>query len=157
MKHSTILNIAAGIAIIFSGCSDASVSDRISSAELALANEDVSATREICGDLFDRKDRNSMEAKQMARLSILYMELNDRTDDPNDIEYAVQCYREAFKINSDSAKNYYESLPVDQDKYALTLSNIVHTLDNPQEIPEDHDCDPAQADSVYMSDSDIMN
>lgn len=83
----------------------------------------------------------------MARLSILYMQLNERTDDPEDVEYAVQCFREAFKINADSAKAYYSSLPVEQDKYAMTLATIVHTLDNPREIPADHDCDPTTTDA----------
>lgn len=53
----------------------------------------------------------------------------------------MQCFREAYKINADSATAFYKSLPVDQDKYAMTLATIVHTLDNPREIPADHDID----------------
>lgn len=29
----------------------------------------------------------------------------------------------------------------------MTLATIVHTLDNPREIPADHDCDPATTDA----------
>ncbi|MDE6430446.1 MAG: hypothetical protein K2K65_04680, partial [Duncaniella sp.] len=100
--------------------------------------------------ILEQKDRAGMEATQMARLSILYMQLNERTDDPNDVEYAVQCFRDAYKINSDSAKAYYSSLPYDQEKYAMTLSTIVHTLDNPKDIPDEHDCDPTEEEMKQM-------
>lgn len=148
MKHAFLLSAALSGILMLGSCGESeSVAERISSAELALANENVSATRELCGEILKQKDRPGMEAKQMARLSILYMQLNERTDEPEDVELAVQCFREAFKINADSAQSYYSSLPVDQDKYAMTLATIVHTLDNPREIPADHDCDPAEADA----------
>ena len=115
------------------------VSEDIASAEIAFANEDVNATRDICNGILDKNEKRSIEASQYARLSIIYMQLNDQTDDPEDIELAAECYREAFKLNADSAMSFYRSLPVEQDKYAMTLSAIVHILDNPREIPTDHD------------------
>ncbi|MDE5664753.1 MAG: hypothetical protein K2I31_02290 [Duncaniella sp.] len=144
----------------FNSCGGSdSIAERISAAELALANENVDATRELCGEIIGQKDRQTIEAKQMARLSILYMQLNERTDAPEDVEYAVQCFREAFKLNADSAKAFYSSLPVEQDKYAMTLATIVHTLDNPREIPADHDCDPAStdADELHQMDTESGN
>ncbi len=136
---STLL-LSACLMLGSCGQSD-SVTDRIASAELAMANENVSATREICQNVLQDRSRTAIEATQMARLSILYMQLNERTDAPEDVELAVQCFREAYKINADSATAFYKSLPVDQDKYAMTLATIVHTLDNPREIPADHDID----------------
>lgn len=141
IRHAfSFLLLSAGLLMGSCGHSD-SVTDRITSAELAMANDNVSATREICQDIFQEHDRTAIEASQMARMSILYMQLNERTDDPEDVELAVQCFREAYKINADSATAFYKALPVDQDKYAMTLATIVHTLDNPQEIPADHDID----------------
>ena len=143
MKHALIISIIACGALTITSCGGSdSIADQISSAELALASENVSATRELCSHILENKAKSGIEAKQMAQLSILYMQLNERSDSPEDVEYAVQCYRDAFSINADSAQAYYQSLPYDQDKYAMTLSTIVHTLDNPQEIPTDHDCDP---------------
>ncbi|WP_297071813.1 hypothetical protein [uncultured Duncaniella sp.] len=151
MRHALLISIVTGGALMLGACGGSdSVSDQISSAELALANENVSATRELCNHILKNKGNSGMEAKQMARLSILYMQLNERSDDPEDVEYAVQCFRDAFSINADSARAYYTSLPYDQDKYAMTLSTIVHTLDNPREIPTDHDCDPNVDDTVGM-------
>lgn len=143
MKHALIISIVASGAMLFASCGGSgSIADQISSAELALASENVSATRELCSHILENKDKSGIEAKQMAQLSILYMQMNERSDSQEDVEYAVQCYRDAFSINADSAQAYYRSLPYDQEKYAMTLSTIVHNLDNPQEIPTDHDCDP---------------
>ena len=151
MRHALLIGLALSGTVMLGACGESeSVADQISSAELALANENVSATRELCGDILEQKDRAGMEATQMARLSILYMQLNERTDDPNDVEYAVQCFRDAYKINSDSAKAYYSSLPYDQEKYAMTLSTIVHTRDNPKDIPDEHDCDPTEEEMKQM-------
>ncbi len=139
MKHA-FLRIVLSATLLLGACGHSdSLADKISSAELAMANDNVSATREICSSIINQDNRKGIEATQMARLSILYMQLNERTDDPEDVELAVQCFREAYAINADSATAYYRSLPVDQDKYAMTLSSIVHTLDNPGEIPTDHD------------------
>lgn len=139
MKHA-FSSIMLSAALLLGACGHSdSIADKISSAELAMANENVSATREICSSIINQNDRKRIEATQMARLSILYMQLNERTDDPEDVELAVQCFREAYSINADSATAFYRALPVDQDKYAMTLSSIVHTLDNPGEIPTDHD------------------
>lgn len=160
MKHAFLFSCIICGALSFNSCGGSdSIAERISAAELSLANENVDATRQLCGEIIGQKDRQSVEAKQMARLSILYMQLNERTDDPEDVEYAVQCFREAFKINADSAKAYYSSLPVEQDKYAMTLATIVHTLDNPREIPADHDCDPAttDADELQQMNADTVN
>lgn len=139
MRH-TLIFIILSAAVITSACNGSnSVADDIAAAELALANEDVTTTRNLCNGILSREEKEGVEASQFARLSILYMQLNDRTDNPDDIELAARCFREAYKINPDSASAFYQSLPVDEDKYAMTLAAIVHTLDNPKEIPTDHD------------------
>jgi len=118
-----------------------SVADEISAAELALVNDDADAARSLCNGILSHMDKKPIAATQFAHLSILYMQLNERTDNPEDIGLAARCFREAFRIDADSASAYYSTLPVDQDKYAMTLSSIVHILDNPQEIPADIDSD----------------
>lgn len=137
--HITLTIIA--LAFMCSCHGDHSISEDVATAELAMATNDVEATREICDNLFGKEDKSGISATEWARLSILYMQLNERTDDPEVIEYATQCYREAFKNNPDSARIFYENLPVDDDKYAMTLSSIVHSLDNPTDISTDHDLD----------------
>lgn len=126
--------------LLFGACGNShTIADRFAAAELAATEEDLTATREICDGILNTAEKEGIEASDYARLSILYMQLNDRTDNPDDIQSAARCYREAYKLNADSAQNFYRTLPVDQEKYAMTLATIVHALDNPREIPSDHD------------------
>lgn len=149
MKYIHLPSCIIAIALACSAChGNHSISEDVATAELAMASDDVSATREICDRLVSRSnDKTSIAAKEWARLSMLYMQLNERTDDPEVVELAAQCYKEAFNVNPDSARAYYQNLPVEYDKYAMTLSTIVHSLDNPSEIPADHDLDAA-ADTI---------
>ena len=152
-----------GLSLSTSSCGKGhSVSDQFAAAEIANADEDMNATRDICNGIMTSAEKRGIEASDYARLSILYMQLNDRTDNPDDIQLAARCYREAFKLNADSAQNFYRTLPVEQEKYAMTLSTIVHALDNPREIPSDHDwevpateigkvTDPAVVDSINQT------
>lgn len=152
MTHITKLILALCIPAVLSltlSCGKIhSISDQFAAADLAIAEEDMTATRKICNDILTSAEKEGIEATDYARLSILYMQLNERTDDPDDIQLAARCYREAFKLNADSAQTFYRTLPVDQDKYAMTLATIVHALDNPREIPSDHDWEIA--DSTHL-------
>ena len=139
MKRIHISIILLILAVICSCRSNHSIAEDVATAELALASDDVSATREICDNLVGNATNSGITATEWARLSLLYMQPNERTDDPEVIELAAQCYREAFKTNSDSARHFYQNLPVEDDKYAMTLASIVHSLDNPSNIPADHD------------------
>lgn len=139
MKRIHISIILLILAVICSCRSNHSIAEDVATAELALASDDVLATREICDNLVGNAANSGITATEWARLSLLYMQLNERTDDPEVIELAAQCYREAFKTNPDSAHHFYQNLPVEDDKYAMTLASIVHSLDNPSDIPADHD------------------
>ncbi|MDE5749804.1 MAG: hypothetical protein K2H87_03425, partial [Duncaniella sp.] len=73
---------------------------------------------------------------------ILYMQLNDRTDDHEAVDLAADCYREAYRANADSAAWFYTHLSSDDQKYVMVLASIVHSMDNPKsldDITEDHE------------------
>lgn len=141
MKRIRISIILASLVLTASCNGSHSISEDVATAELALASDDVSATREICDKLVGASSKDNVSATEWARLSLLYMQLNDRTDDPEVVGLAAKCYREAFTVNADSARMFYQNLPVEDDKYVMTLSSIVHSLDNPTDIPADHDLD----------------
>lgn len=126
-----------------------SVSEQVASAEMAMAAEDVVSTRRMCDDILaDSVARGSITATELARLSILYMQLNERTDDHEAVDLAADCYREAFRANADSARRFYENLPVDQDKYVMTLASIVHAIDNPRDLDDYPDESHEYTDSI---------
>lgn len=146
MKCLKLLILIGVIAFTVTACSQKSISERVSSAEMAMSAEDVASTRSICDEILgENVEGGSIEADELGRLSILYMQLYDRTDDSDALDQAVRCYRSAFEQNADSARSFYSHLPVDQDKYAMSLATLVQSIDNPAKIEDDY---PAVSDSI---------
>ncbi|WP_303030277.1 hypothetical protein [uncultured Duncaniella sp.] len=133
------------IILLLTGCNNTPVAERIESAEIAYASEDVASARKICDEITgEHSEDGEITSIELGRLSILYMQLYDRTDDDDALELAERCYREAFVANADSARYFYSHLPVDQDKYAMSLATLVHSIDNPGDISDEH----AEVDSM---------
>lgn len=136
------------IILMLQGCNNAPVAERIASAEIAYASEDVASARKICDEIAgEHRADGEITAVELGRMSILYMQLYDRTDDDDALELAERCYREAFAADADSARYFYSHLPVEQDKYAMSLATLVHSIDNPGDISDDH----SGLDSTLMS------
>ena len=130
-----LLPLFAAAAALTSCDSHRSVADQVAEAEMAMVGFDVASTRQICDRIMtDSVARGSITATELARLSILYMQLNELTDDHEAVDLAADCFREAFQQNADSARIFYENLPVSLDKYVMTLSSIVHSMDNPKQL-----------------------
>lgn len=138
------------LAFVLTACGGSSVAERVASAEMAFAAEDVASSRRICDRIMgeDVSD-GGVTATELCRLSILYMQLYDRTDDADALDLATRCYRSAFSENADSARYFYTHLAVDQDKYVMSLSTLVQSIDNPAGV----DCDYEDTDSVLVADS----
>ena len=90
------------------GCSDKATeaANRLAEAQDAIAVNDVDAAIHILHNLNDLKDEKGLTVSQLGRMSILYMQLTDRTDDSDNVDYAVNCYREAFALDPDSARAF---------------------------------------------------
>ncbi len=131
-----ILSLLLVAALFLVSCDGGkSIADKVADAELAMSEEDVASTRSIADDILSHRPNNGgISATELARLSILYMQINERTDDSESVELAADCYREAFEANADSAAAFYHNLPVDQLKYAMVLASIVHSADKPDGI-----------------------
>lgn len=131
------------------GCSDKATeaANRLAEAQDAIAVNDVDAAIHILHNLNDLKDEKGLTVSQLGRMSILYMQLTDRTDDSDNVDYAVNCYREAFALNPDSARAFYSSLPREDDKYVIMLAGISGNIDNPPSLEDAEEPDSIPADS----------
>lgn len=139
MRRAFLFFIHAVLAMSFVSCRHSDISERISAAEMAFASQDVAQTRRICDDIIGKTPHDgSIAATELARLSLLYMQLYDRTDDADALEQATRCYREAYAANADSAAHYYSNLPVELDNYAISLASLVNSIDNPADISDHH-------------------
>lgn len=140
MKNK-ILMFLMGVGAVFavSACGDSSsrVAGQLAEAETAIAVNDIDAALRICRAVNDCRSDSLMAVSELGRLSILYMQLSDRTDDTDNVDLAVACYRQAFAVNPDSARAFYSSLPRDDDKYVMMLATIAGALDNPPSLTEE--------------------
>lgn len=140
--------LSAGTAIIMlSSCGDhstAGIDRSLDTADAYLADGNLSDARNTADAVYSG-DSASMSARQMGRLSLVYMQISDRSDDPTTVGQAINCYRLAYRAGADSAAAFYSALPVELDPYGLMLAEIVKQLDSPREIPADEPADTITA------------
>ena len=140
---------AAFVGLMMAACGGADVAERISTAEMAYATEDAATSRRICDEIMeDNGGEDKLTAMQLGRMSILYMQLYDRTDDSDALDMATKCYRSAYDADADSAAYFYSHLPVEQDKSGMSLSMLVQSIDNPADISDIHGSPSADEDSI---------
>lgn len=144
MKH-LILTVILSVAAAMTGCSagHSSAADIDATTDAAvecLSRGNVSEARRIADSLC-AADTTVMSARQLARMSILYMQIAETGDDPAPAEQAIQCYRMARRANADSADAYYSTLAPELESARMTLTEIVKQLDSPRDIPADEPLD----------------
>lgn len=130
----------AAICLAFGGCAGSSdIESQIREAEMATANGDMTAARSVASHIVGNENLSDMPASQLARLSIVYMQLadTDSTDIQSNVSTAAGLYRRAYETNADSAASYYSTLPPDKLPYARLLSILVGNIDNPYDMASD--------------------
>lgn len=120
--------IAAGSVSCSSGV-DAEAA--LQQSEMALARGDMQVASSVAAKLSDGENLSGLTAAQLARLSMVYMQLADEDEQADEASKAADCYRRAFKANADSAAAYYTALPSEKAQYAMMLSAIVGNQDHP--------------------------
>ena len=131
MKLKIYLIAIATVAAILSACSSSNPSEDISLAEESIIINEPTRAREIADGLTKGKDLSRLSISDLGRLSMIYMKLSDMTDEGESVANATHCFREAFKLNPDSARLFYSNVSVDEEKYVVMLSAIVRTTEQP--------------------------
>ncbi len=149
----------AVIALVFIGsaCGGAAETENaIRDAEMALANGDMEVATSVADHITNSSaDASNLSATQLARLSIVYAQLAEFSNDDTNTAVAVNYCRAALKENADSTEAYYSQLPPDQVGYARALMLIVQNIENPRDISESIEPDSMAFvnDPTFASDS----
>lgn len=144
MRPLRLLLLTASLSLLISSCSDKSSPDaELRAAEAAIANGDMTAASAVAQRLTDHHNLSGLSARQLGRLSIVYMQIADSLDSGT-VASATDAYRRAYRQNPDSARAFYSSLPADKAQYSMMLSAIVDNQDNPY----DHIHDSEATDSI---------
>lgn len=152
-KHFIFAALTALTILASCGRGDAQASDAIREAEAATALGDMETARSVAMRITD-ENLSQLSAGELARLSLVYMQIADSTDRENSIASATDLYRRAFEADPDSAQAYYSDLGPDYYPYVALLKTLTGKIDNPYNPLADsidHETDaalPAVTDSI---------
>ena len=129
------------------------IEESLRQAEIALAEGDMVAARSVLSNLsIDSSANCNMTAAQLARLSMVYMQLADSADQELNTNQAADLYDMAYKSNAHSADSFYRNVDPEHLQYVETLSNHSANRSNPVDIsnlPDEMD----SLDYHHMNDS----
>lgn len=100
-------------------------------AEMAVAQGDMTSAKSIAQNISNGKNFSGLSARQLGRLSLVYMQMADSVDQPENVGAATECYRQAFATNADSAQRFYSEVGPEHTGHAVMLGAIVRSLDAP--------------------------
>lgn len=128
--HTIIIAAAALLAACTQAETDTTEAT-LQEAEMAIAQGDMTAATNVARRLSGDKNLSGLSARQLGRLSLIYMQLADSSDQADNVAAAADCYRRAFTQNADSAKAFYAGVEPEHTARAAMLSSITHSLDSP--------------------------
>ena len=141
-------NIVICVLLIFWGCSgrtSSEIESSVQDAEMAVAQGDMESATSIATKITEGKNLSGLSAEQLARLSIVYMQIADADDSASDdnIAMAADLYRQAYITNPAQADSFYnENSDVDKMRHIVKLSTLVTSIDHPTKIDLDNDSLP---------------
>ncbi len=100
-------------------------------AEMAVAQGDMTSAKSIARHISDGKNFSGLSARQLGRLSLVYMQMADSADQSENVGAATECYRQAFATDADSDQSFYSEVGPEHTGHAVMLGAIVRSLDAP--------------------------
>lgn len=119
--------------LFVSSCSSNGTDYEISAAEQAIANGDYDLARSIC-ESFITDSTTTLNTGELCRLSLIYMKMSDIEDTDLNTAAATQCYHNALLINNDSAKLFYDNVPIDEVRHVEIMSQLDRILSDSRDI-----------------------
>ncbi|MDE7410775.1 MAG: hypothetical protein K2M94_01895 [Paramuribaculum sp.] len=122
-------------------------------AEMSVATGDMEVATSVGNHLLGEDNARHLSATDLARLSIMYMQMADSGNADDNTALAAELYRRALSVSADSTDAYLQSLPTDKMQYADMLQAISSNIDNPNVDIEDYhlEYDSIPADTLTES------
>lgn len=112
-----------------------SIEETLRLAENAVAKGDMTAARNVLSNLSSDTTINvNMSVSQLARLSMVYMQLADSIDQELNTNQAADFYDLAYENNAADADSFYRNVAPEHMQYVETLSNHSANRANPVDI-----------------------
>ncbi len=148
----TILTFIMAAALFTVGSCDTAVdrNDELTAAEQAVDTHNYRSAQNACDQLLEQSAESPLSASQFGRLSLLFMRLSEIDAEHENVGQATQCYLKAFAANADSARAYYNSLPIEMSSYVEMMASLSRAITSPVDISDDSWC---ESDSIPQTDS----
>lgn len=116
-------------------CSQSRPSDDITMAEKAIEHHDYGMALDLCQQV-SQDSSQSLGVNDLCRLSILYMKLSDLKDLEDNAIVATDYFRKAMTACEDSARAFYDQIPIDDARYVELMIQLRRILDHPRNLEE---------------------
>lgn len=155
MKPSVLLT-SLSVSVLLLACGGGQAQDAIDNlreAEAAVAAGDMEVAKSVASKVIGNENMANLPASELARLSLVYMQIADSTERESSIAQAADLYRRAYKANPDSAAAFYSDVTPDMYPYVTMLRTLVGRLDNPYNPETDSIDEPSSFDINFHHDS----
>ncbi len=137
IKYLIACSVASVMMACGSGTASEGVADDLREAEAAVAMGDMEAARSVASRLMGNERLSHLSATDLARLSLVYMQIADSAERESNIAQATDLYRRAFDADADSAGSYYSGVSPEMYPYVTMLRTLVGHIDNPYDPEAD--------------------
>lgn len=137
IKHLLVMCVCL---LCMTACGSDAVDTHLSEAEAAVAAGNYDVAQDLCDSMSDDATLASMRASQLGRLSIVYMQLDERESDGRNARMAQRCYSAAYATDADSARIFYAGLSAQEFALAETLRQLDEHGD--ESVVDNDDIDP---------------
>ncbi len=141
-RLTAIIVAFAAFAACSGNMSPESIEETLRQAESAIAKGDMTVASSVAANIADSTSVGNMSVSQIGRLSMVYMQLADSIDQSANTETATDLYDRAFRVNADSARQFYNSIEPEHMQFVETMTGNSIARRNPIDInslPADSD------------------
>lgn len=110
--------------LLTTGCSKSTPGQAIAAARAAIATGDYDAARRS----LDAVDTSS--PSDLCEMAVLYMIVSENLPESGSDVAALDCFRKAVGISTDSVSAYFTTLPADEAQYLFMLSSLNRGMEN---------------------------
>ncbi len=133
--------------IVAQGCgkpSSAEINASVTDAEEAVRSDHQEAAAKICRQLVE-EHFSTLSEDELGRLAIVYMKLSESENYDENVAEATQCFRQAWKLSTDSMRGFTASLSPEDLPHFEMLRRLSASIDRRPDLME-----AQEPDSLYV-------
>lgn len=130
-----LLFISLAFTILLGACDSGNeaVGEQIAAADEAIDAGNYDEAQQLLDEVVNR-GLDGLTETNLGNLSVQYMRLSEHTDGEDNVSTAVECFREASHISTDSLRTFSSSLEPDELAHFYLAKRILSGIENPVDL-----------------------